>query len=571
FQWSGEQGWSRALPANLITFGVLRGSGHVLRDQNFVVQQLVSSGSLVAANQMTAAVGITARPEGSYSDQFFHALTTNLQLHLGGGLVRQMAPGLAQVERSLALDIQSRSILSESIRNIEVRNLIRSSEPSSRVSENPLEAMGLLSVNPLFLIYPGKALLGAGLGFLASFLQRRPAIASLVSLVGGMAAYRILGHADLSSSIGDLILLSSAVGTQQMLSRRWARQARENPFLPSEADFRIPEPVERPENIVAMDPVDLKQTGTLHHIEGDRGITSDGFPENFRWEKEVQAQIPNSWRRFHNTFDAVAVSMLFGALTRSSFSRRFVEGFARSKGIDLSRFVSRKLNSTYTSFNDFFTRRLKAPRFYEGAAPCEGEIVYIARGSVDQVLTLKGQRISLRALVGETLAQRLPERVGVVVTYLSPRDLHIEGAPVAGVVTHIESIPGYAHTVDPRIWNEVDYKGQHGAQYLVFNKRDIIAQEFSMPRPGSKRPVRMITAYIAAANVYSAVIHPELGQEVKAGEHRQTYNMGSTNVYIFDANHFDFAHDLYPGQKMVFGETPFIIPKRNFLRREPHE
>ncbi|MBL7685259.1 MAG: hypothetical protein JNK65_04395, partial [Deltaproteobacteria bacterium] len=47
FQWSGEQGWSRALPANLITFGVLRGSGHVLRDQNFVVQQLVSSGSLV--------------------------------------------------------------------------------------------------------------------------------------------------------------------------------------------------------------------------------------------------------------------------------------------------------------------------------------------------------------------------------------------------------------------------------------------------------------------------------------------------------------------------------------------
>src|SRR5262249_12612156 len=129
----------------------------------------------------------------------------------------------------------------------------------------------------------------------------------------------------------------------------------------------------------------------------------------------------------------------------------------------------------YSSLDSYFTRQLRVlPDFYEGAAPAEGQVLYMARGPIDQVLNIKGENISLRDLLGEGVAQTFPNQVGVIVTYLSPKDYHLGHSPLAGTMVSSKSIPGKAHTVGPEIWSEPNVDGQPGARYLTFNKRNVV-------------------------------------------------------------------------------------------------
>ncbi|GEM_PF-2662309 len=300
--------------------------------------------------------------------------------------------------------------------------------------------------------------------------------------------------------------------------------------------------------------VDLKRPHTWLNI-AEPHLEADGFPKEFHWSLAPSRGLPWPLKLFYLFFDPVRFSLFTGRLARSKISRYLVRPFAFLHQIDLAHFISSDGAHQYKSFDQFFTRRLSQyPRFQEGRAATEGTLVYLGRGGLDQALTLKGENISLRELVGEKVLSYLSGRVIVMITYLSPRDYHLGHSPLSGKVIYKARIPGKAFTVRPEIWNELNIEGRPGTHYLNFNTRDVILKESAQGF--------FATVYVAATNVYSTEIHPQVGDSVKAGEHEQSYHFGSTNVYIFDADQCLIPSGLYPGYHFIFGQSPMVISSK---------
>lgn len=158
------------------------------------------------------------------------------------------------------------------------------------------------------------------------------------------------------------------------------------------------------------------------------------------------------------------LSRLVGRLAASQnpwIKHQFISRFHQNYQIDLSIAANPDLSS-YTSFNDFFTRALKA-----GARPIDAKetaVVSPADGAISQlgkieggaIFQAKGQFFSLEKLIGvESLAA--PFMNGQFATvYLSPRDYHRVHMPYAGVLTDTIYIPGELFSVNAVTATHVD-------------------------------------------------------------------------------------------------------------------
>jgi len=106
--WSGSGGLKQSLIADLITFGALKGAGHLSRESNLIFQHSFTSTAMVAGHQTAGLFGLISRPEESLAEQFLHAEVMNLQLGAGMGLVHRLAPSLVVFEKGLNLSLNLR-------------------------------------------------------------------------------------------------------------------------------------------------------------------------------------------------------------------------------------------------------------------------------------------------------------------------------------------------------------------------------------------------------------------------------------------------------------------------------
>ena len=123
------------------------------------------------------------------------------------------------------------------------------------------------------------------------------------------------------------------------------------------------------------------------------------------------------------------ISVLYGSLQNTYFSRRKVEKFVSEFKINLSE-ASREHPHEYRSFNDFFTRKLKPDaRTVDSSAdalisPSDGKILAYQNIDIDSLYQIKGSTFSLSELLGNIeLAEEY--RNGVFLTLrLAPSDYH---------------------------------------------------------------------------------------------------------------------------------------------------
>ena len=138
---------------------------------------------------------------------------------------------------------------------------------------------------------------------------------------------------------------------------------------------------------------------------------------------------------------------------RGATTTRLVRWFVRKYGVDLSEAVESD-PAAYASFNDFFTRALKA-----GARPiADADLVCPVDGTIsqfgaiehDQVLQAKGHRYSTTALVGgdHALAERFHDG-SFATLYLSPKDYHRIHMPCDGTLVRMIHVPGSLFSVNP--------------------------------------------------------------------------------------------------------------------------
>ena len=218
--------------------------------------------------------------------------------------------------------------------------------------------------------------------------------------------------------------------------------------------------------------------------------------------------------------------------------------------------------ASYKSFNEFFTRPLKASaRPLASAAyvsPVDGAISQCGAIAGDQVFQAKGHGYSTRALVGgdATLAAQFQD--GEFATlYLSPRDYHRIHMPCAGRLTRMIYVPGDLFSVNP-----TTARGVPG----LFARNERVVCVFE----GVQGPFVMVlvgaTIVGSMATVWHGVVNPprpgtvrewtyEMGSITLAqGEEMGRFLLGSTVVMLFPKGVMQFNPDWSPTRPIVMGE-----------------
>lgn len=190
-----------------------------------------------------------------------------------------------------------------------------------------------------------------------------------------------------------------------------------------------------------------------------------------------------------------------------------IRWFVGRYGVDMSEAANPDAAS-YPTFNDFFTRPLRAGARPIAAAdlvsPVDGAISQLGPIAGDQVFQAKGHAYSTTALVGgdAELARRFDDG-SFATLYLSPKDYHRIHMPCAGRLTRMLHVPGALFSVNPTTARGVPglfarnervvcvFEGVHGPFVMVLVGATIVGSMATTwhgvvnpPRPGTVRDWR---------------------------------------------------------------------------------
>jgi phosphatidylserine decarboxylase len=143
----------------------------------------------------------------------------------------------------------------------------------------------------------------------------------------------------------------------------------------------------------------------------------------------------------------------FARTRGGSLTNKLIRWFVRKYAVDMTEAANPDVSS-YSSFNEFFTRplRLGARPLAEAdfVCPVDGAISQIGEIDDYHILQAKGHRFTITELIGgdATLAARF--RHGSFANlYLSPRDYHRLHMPCDGRLMRMIYIPGSLYSVNP--------------------------------------------------------------------------------------------------------------------------
>ncbi|MBW8461327.1 archaetidylserine decarboxylase [Acidovorax sp.] len=219
--------------------------------------------------------------------------------------------------------------------------------------------------------------------------------------------------------------------------------------------------------------------------------------------------------------------------------------------------------TSYTSFNDFFTRALK-----DGARPlADADLICPVDGAIsqfgpiakDQVFQAKGHSYSTTALVGGDAALGARFENGHFATlYLSPRDYHRIHMPCAGSLTRMIHVPGELFSVNPTTARGVPglfarnervvcvFESAQGPFVLVLVGATIVGSmatvwhgQVNPPRPGTLRQWDYAPGQVS----------------LQKGEEMGRFLLGSTVVMLFPQGPLQFNPQWAPARPIQLGEA----------------
>ncbi len=236
----------------------------------------------------------------------------------------------------------------------------------------------------------------------------------------------------------------------------------------------------------------------------------------------------------HLLIKRAVFSRLLGFLKNRPSSTRGLEDFVRSYNINMEE-AERPIDA-YTSFNDFFYRRLKP-----GARPLcrESEVAFPADGrhsgwqdaSAMEGVFIKGQRFDLPALLGSAeLAEKYAHGT-VVLSRLCPVDYHRFHFVAGGTPEAARRIPGPLASVSP-------YCLRHKLAWLWTNKRELTV--LHTPDLGD-----VLSLAVGATGVGAIFQTYEPGKPVPMGAEQGYFAFGgSTVMTFFEPGRVQLAPDL---------------------------
>ena len=264
-----------------------------------------------------------------------------------------------------------------------------------------------------------------------------------------------------------------------------------------------------------------------------------------------------------------ALTVLAGKVagTQGFFTASLIKWFVRRYKVNMAEAANPDVSS-YTTFNDFFTRALRSDARPLAQAdficPVDGAISQFGRIVDDQLFQAKGHHYSTTALVGGDSVLAAQFRDGDFATlYLSPRDYHRIHMPCDGTLRRMIYVPGDLFSVNP-----VTARGVPG----LFARNERVVCVFDSVHGPFVLTLVGATIVGSMATVWHGVVNPPRSREVrewkyesgrivlKKGDEMGRFLLGSTVVMLFPKNMLQFNPDWMPaggvrmGQMMGAGE-----------------
>jgi phosphatidylserine decarboxylase len=241
---------------------------------------------------------------------------------------------------------------------------------------------------------------------------------------------------------------------------------------------------------------------------------------------------------------------------------RLIRWFVGKYGVDMNEAADADIGS-YKSFNDFFTRPLKAGARPLAAAdfvcPVDGAISQFGAIDDHHILQAKGHRFTTTELVGGDSALAAQFRHGSFANlYLSPKDYHRLHMPCDGRLTRMIYVPGALFSVNPTTARGVPN---------LFARNERVVCVFESPEHGSFVMVLVGATIVGSmATVWHGVVNPKRTNKVsewtygdqdlvlKKGEEMGRFLLGSTIVMLFRKDTIVFNEAWAPERPVRLGE-----------------
>lgn len=250
-------------------------------------------------------------------------------------------------------------------------------------------------------------------------------------------------------------------------------------------------------------------------------------------------------------------SARMGGITQALI-RRFVKAYQ----VDMAEAEDPRIES-YASFNDFFTRPLRAGARPLSAAPfvCPVDAAISQFGPIehDQLFQAKGHSYSTRALVGgdQALAHQF-DHGHFATLYLAPKDYHRIHMPCEGRLKRMIYIPGELFSVNPLTARHVPG---------LFARNERVVCEFACAHGPMVLVLVGATIVGSMATVWHGVVNPPRTREPREWRYDQDdivlakgaemgrFLLGSTVILLFPPNVLTFTPDWAPTRPVRLGEA----------------
>ena len=252
---------------------------------------------------------------------------------------------------------------------------------------------------------------------------------------------------------------------------------------------------------------------------------------------------------------------LFASAELGGVTQAAISLFVAHYGVDMSEAAEPDI-TRYTSFNDFFTRALRAGARpladADYVCPVDGAISQFGAIERDQIFQAKGHHYSTCALLAGDAALAAEFENGQFATiYLSPKDYHRIHMPCAGRLLRMVYVPGDLFSVNP-----TTVRGVPG----LFARNERVVSLFDTARGPFVLVLVGATIVGSMATVWHGVVTPPRPGEIKRwdyadkpvelakGAEMGRFLLGSTVVLLWPKGTLKFNPDWTPGGAVRMGQ-----------------
>ncbi len=232
------------------------------------------------------------------------------------------------------------------------------------------------------------------------------------------------------------------------------------------------------------------------------------------------------------------LSAWYGAKMNRSSSVKKIKGFINQLDINIDE--AEKSISDFTSFNDFFYRKLKpSARPIENSfvSPGDGKMLGFENISDIHSFFVKGRKFTLKEFLGNEELAKNHKNSSLIILRLAPNDYHRYHFPYDGVPSEMTKIKGDYFSVSPYAL------ASNFTKVFCENKREYCILS-------SEEKGEIIVAPVGATMVGTIIETYKPNQSIKKGDEMGYFAFGgSTIVLLVDKNKLKIDADILENTK----------------------